>query len=112
METNILERHQKKEFRVIWREMVVTFWSCIAIFGEIVDVYRGNSKTALVTGASTQYADLVHTIRINNSKSNWKEKKLSGLQQQISHFKIYALAVRARAKFPIWEVSSGTRWIM
>lgn len=70
------------------------------LFGEIVVVCCGNSSSAVVSEAFTQYAELVRTVRKTNKRSGQTEQKLCDVQLQISCIKIRTKAVRS------WDVSS------
>lgn len=62
-------------------------------FEETVVVCCKSSKTVLVIGVPTQYADPVLAIRNSDSHPGWLQRKLSCLQQQIFRFKGRALDV-------------------
>lgn len=78
------------------------------LFGEIVDVYWGNSKSSSVTYASTQYVDMDRTIKGRNCRPGLIEVGLEKLQQTTGRFKLCAKVMFTLLKLSIWELQNGT----
>lgn len=63
MGNNCVGLSPRQIFSIFWREKLTKVLMMYRLFGEIVDVCSGNSNMATITDISTQFVQLVHSIR-------------------------------------------------